>query len=220
MYSQPSPSPSSHPSSPTLSQDADLRHSDLLEKRRRRYRTALHILIGLVAGIVVGVVGFFLVLLSITSGSPGVTPASQGVNGNLTLTVLFSQAYLTKLAQQHINGAGLPGSVSNVQVKTTHNAPIVITADDQIGILGLTVSRPLTADVQPYVQSCRVHMHVTHADLGGVSLASYASSLENQLNQQLTINSSTLPHGFTYCATGVSTENSGVLVTFTATPTK
>jgi len=220
MYSQPSSSPDSHPSSPTLSQGADLRHSDLMLKRRRRRDAVLNILIGLVAGIVIGVGGFLLFLLSITSGAPGVTPASQGVNGNLTLTVQFSQAYLTKLAQQHINGAGLPGSVSNVQVKTTHNAPIVITANDQIGILGLTVSRPLTIDAQPYVQSCRVYMHVTHADLAGVSLTSYAASLENQLNQQLTINSSTLPRGFSYCATSVSTEDSGVLVTLTATPTK
>lgn len=213
MYSQP-------PSSPTISQGADLRHSDLIERRKKRLRAILNILIGLVAGIVVGVVGVLLVLLFITSGSP-TAPASQGVNGKLTLTVQFSQAYLTTLAQQHIiNGAGVPGNISNVQVKTTHNAPIVITANDQLNILGLTVSRPLTVNVQPYVQNCRVHMHVTHADLGGVSLASYDASLENQLNQQLSINSSTLPHGFTYCATGVSTEDSGVLVTLTATPAK
>ena len=212
MYSQPPPSP-------TLSQGADLRHSDLIERRKKRLRAMVNILIGLVAGIVVGVVGVLLVLLFITSGYPA-APASQGVNGNLTLTVQFGQAYLTTLAQQHINGAGVPGNISNVQVKTAHNAPVVITANDQLSILGLTVSRPLTVDVQPYVQSCRVHMHVTHADLGGVSLASYATSLENQLNQQLTINSSTLPHGFTYCATSVSTEDAGVLITLTATRTK
>ncbi len=218
MYSQSSSSPNSHPSSPTISQGADLRHADLIERRKKRYRAILNILIGLVAGIILSAAGFSLILLFITSGSPGTVPANQGTNGDLTLTVQFSQAYLTTLAQQHINGAGVPGHISNVQVKTTHNAPIVITADDQIGILGLTVTRQLTIDVQPYVQDCHVHMHVTHADLGGVALTSYSASLENQLNQQLTLNSSTLPHGFSYCATSVSTEDSGVLITLTAIP--
>ncbi|HEY7417402.1 MAG TPA: hypothetical protein VH593_19620 [Ktedonobacteraceae bacterium] len=176
----------------------------------------MSMLIGLIPGIIIGVVG---VLLFISSSHPSPAPASQGVNGNLTLTLQFSQAYLSKLAQQHVSsGSDLPGTVSNVQIKTTHNAPIVITADDQIVVIGLSVTRPITIDVQPYVQNCKVHMHVTHADLAGVPLTAFSASLEDQLNQQLVINSSALPHGFTYCATSVNTEDTGVFVTLTATP--
>lgn len=219
MYSQ--QSPNSDSSSATLPQDIVPGNSaPLMKSGRRRYSTILKILtgvlIGVVPGIIIGVVG---VLLYVTSSHPSPAPASQGVNGNLTLTLQFSQAYLTKLAQQHVSsGADIPGSVSNVQVKTTHNAPIVITADDQVTVIGFAVTRPITIDVQPYVQDCRVHMHVTHADLAGVPLTAFSSSLENQLNQQLVINSSALPHGFTYCATNVDTEDTGVFVTLTATP--
>lgn len=218
MYSQ--QSPDSDSSSQTLPQDTELWRASapLVKRGRSRYSIILYILIGIIPGIIVGVVA---VLLYITSSHPSPAPPSQGVNGSLTLTMQFSQAYLSKLAQQHVSGgADLPGSVSNVQVKTAHNAPIVITADDQVVVLGIPLTRPVTVDVQPYVQDCKVHMHVTHADLAGVPLTTFSASLENQLNQQLVINSSALPHGFTYCATGVSTENSGVFVTLTATPAK
>lgn len=177
--------------------------------------SCLGVLTGIVLGIIIGIVA----VIGYIAYSHDVTaPASQGAAGNNTLEIQLSQAYLSKLAEQNIHNANLPGTISNVQVKTSPGAPVVITANEQVNVFGLAVTKPLTVNIQPYVQDCQLRVRVTHVDLAGIPLTTFASALENQLNQQPTVNNSTLPRGFKYCATNTHTDNTGVFVTFSATP--
>ncbi|WP_201378132.1 hypothetical protein [Ktedonobacter sp. SOSP1-85] len=56
-------------------------------------------------------------------------------------------------------------------------------------------------------------------DTGGIPVGGLGDSLENVMNSQLSVNLSSLLSGFSYCATGVTTNNSGLVVSYSVTPT-
>jgi hypothetical protein len=99
-----------------------------------------------------------------------------------------------------------------------HGAPITISGDEQVNILGFIVTRRATVQLQPVVHACQVQVGITHADFSGIPMTSFVSPLEQQINQQLSNkgSSSLLPQGFIYCATNVHTETNGIFVTYSA----
>jgi len=173
--------------------------------------------VALLLGLVIGIGG--LVLYTSVSQSdrlPVTVPPSSSQNA---IHIQLSSAFITQLVKKNISSAGLPGKISNVQVVLTKGSPMTVTGDDQIDVLGIAITRRFTLTLQPLVQSCRPHVHVLHADMGGIPVTGFASSFEAQIDQQLQFNTNDLPRGFTYCATSVQTETNALSVNMSATPT-
>jgi hypothetical protein len=167
-------------------------------------------------GLIIGIGGLVIYLNASQSDRSLLTmPPSSNQNA---IHIQLSSAFVTQLVKRNISSAGLPGQISNVQVVLTRNAPMTITGDDQVNVLGIAITRRFTVTLQPLVQSCRPHVRVLHADMGGIPVTGFASSFEAQIGQQLQFNTNDLPQGFTYCVTGVQTETNTLSVNVSATP--
>ena len=167
-------------------------------------------------GLIIGIGGLVIYLNASQSDRSLLTvPPSSNQNA---IHIQLSSVFVTQLVKRNIGSAGLPGQISNVQVVLIRNAPMTITGDDQVNVLGIAITRRFTVTLQPLVQSCRPHVRVLHADTGGIPVTGFASSFEAQIDQQLQFNTNDLPQGFTYCATGVQTEKDALSVNVSATP--
>jgi hypothetical protein len=189
-------------------------------ERSIRYRSGYCSLLMVLASLLVGVlVGILCTLLYISSVHDVSAPVSQTLPDQTPAIVLqLTQAYLSQVVAKDISSANLPGHITDIHVTVVSNAPITITGNEQVIILGFTVTRPFTIHLQPVVRACQIQIGITHADLSGIPITTFVSPLEQQINQQLTNqgNSSMLPKGFLYCATDVHTATNGVIVTYTA----
>ena len=137
-------------------------------------------------------------------------------SGQGNLIVEANRDLLTQLVSKQMNNAGLPGKVENVKVTLVHGDALNVQGDDMDSLFGLNFSRHLTIDVQPYVQTCVLQVHVTRADLGGIPVTNFAQSFESKIDQELAIKPTGLPSGLSYCAVGVHTEPEGMFVTYEA----
>lgn len=173
-------------------------------------------IVALLLGIIMGILSILLVYWFGGGDRPAV--ASSSPSGKDAVVVQLSKTFLTQLIKKKADFSSLPGTVSNVQVAQIQQNSITITADDQVGVLGITTTKQFTLKLQPVVSNCAVHMHVLHADLQGVPLTNVAASFEDQINQQLVQTGTALPGGFTYCATQVRTESQAIIISYSATP--
>ncbi len=112
----------------------------------------------------------------------------------------------------------MPGTVKNVQVQLAQNGQINVFGDDVLDVVGIPVTKHFKLTLQPYISSCQLKVHVIHADLSGIPVTGFVANFENQINQQLVVNLSKLPGGFTYCATSVHTAVQNLVVTYSAHP--
>jgi hypothetical protein len=164
-----------------------------------------------------GILSISLVFLFGGADRPAV-PAASSSSGNDAVVVQLSKTFLTQLIQKKANFSDLPGTVSNIQVAQMQPDSMTITADDQVGILGVTTTKQFTLKLQPVVSNCALHMHVLHADLQGIPVTNVAATFEDQIDQQLAQTGTALPSGFTYCAKQVRTEAQAIVVSYSATP--
>ncbi len=169
-----------------------------------------------VAGILFAFIWLLGYLLFFAADVPPIATTPASTNG--AVSVQASAAFVTALIQKNINNAGLPGEVENVHVILKHNAPLIVTGDMHMNVLGIDTLRRLTVTLQPYISACQIHVHVLHVDVQGFPLPFLAQTVENKINEQMKLNVSGLPSGFTYCATSVRTETSGLFVTYAAVP--
>lgn len=167
-------------------------------------------------GLLLGAVGIVVLAFSFSADNAAV--ANPPVSGSSAIVVQIGQAYITHLVSNALQSSGLPGTVQNVQVTPANGDQLTITGDDVIGVLGVGISHRFTIVLQPYVSACQIKVHVLHADLGGLTVTQFATVFEGQINQQIQVNTSKLPKGFTYCTTSVRTDTSNVYVTYAATP--
>ncbi|MBV9615311.1 MAG: hypothetical protein JO031_07645 [Ktedonobacteraceae bacterium] len=191
------------------------------ERRMRRLPPTRHIILLIVAflaGVLITFAGLFSYILFFANGNtqPAVSPSSSAAAAILVET---KTAYMTQVVQKNMNAPGLPGQISNAQVSFTHNGPMVITGNIQIGILGIGTTRQLTLALQPYISSCQLHLHVLRADLQGFPITVFVQAFEGQINSQMQMKVAGLPPGFNYCVTNVHTEPDGLYLTYSATPT-
>lgn len=177
---------------------------------------SVFLIVAFVAGMLLALLGVLGYLLFFAADVAPMPTASSSANG--AISAQASSAFVTALIQKNINKAGLPGAVQNVQVLLTHNGPLIVTGDMQMNILGIDTLRHMTVTLQPYISACQVHVHVLHVDVQGFPLPFLAQTVENKINEQMQINVSGLPAGFTYCATNVHTETSGLFLTYAAVP--
>ena len=177
---------------------------------------SVFLLVAFIAGILLALLGVLGYLLFFAADAAPIPTASSSTNG--AISAQASSAFVTALVQKNINNAGLPGAVQNVQVSLTHNGPLIVTGDIQMNILGIDTLRRMTVTLQPYISACQVHIHVLHVDVQGFPLPFLAQTVENKINEQMQLNISGLPAGFTYCATNVHTETTGLFLTYAAMP--
>src|SRR5438105_2281595 len=113
-------------------------------------------LVGCLAG------GGVLLLAEVaTQGSLVATvPSSQPE----AIVVQMSSTYISQLLEGKIKSSNLPGKIDNIQVKMAHNAPIAVTGNDSVNILGIDVTRSFTIDVQLVMSSCQVQAHLVRVD--------------------------------------------------------
>ncbi len=169
----------------------------------------------LVLGILVGAVPFLLIFLL---GGGDRLALSSSSSGKEAVVIQLSKTFLTQLIQKKADFAGVPGTVSNIQITKMQQNSITVTADDQVSVLGISTTKQFTLVLQPVVSNCAMHMRVLHADLQGVPVTNVAASFEDQINQQLGQSNSALPAGFAYCAIKVRTESQALIVSYSATP--
>src|SRR6266516_570281 len=151
-------------------------------------------------GIVLGVLVIVLYALSI-SGNGQVLATPQPPNSS-DIIVQVGPAYITHLVDKDLRASGLVNA-SNVQVMLERGDRMTISGDEKIAF-GFT--RHFTIVVQSLVASCRLKVHVLHADLGGIPITRFVAMFEDQINQQIQSQPTTLPAGFVYCETSVRTD--------------
>ena len=163
-------------------------------------------------GVAVGLGALFWYGLSATGPLVLVPKTAHG-----NVIVEADAAFVTQLVQQDLASAGLPGKVQNVRVELKNGAAMIISGDDTSVVLGVTLTRHFTVNVQPYVQSCLLQMRVTHADLGGLPVTTFVQTFQSSINAQLSQKPGALPGNMTYCAVGVRTEPGGLFLTYQVT---
>jgi hypothetical protein len=206
-----------------LASPATLPSASYTERRPHQPRSAGRVILFIVAffvGVLVTLAGMFSYILFFASGNTQpVASSSSSATG--AILVETKTAYMTQVVQKNISASapGLPGQISNAQVSFTHNGPMVITANIQFGLLGISTTRQLTLSLQPYISSCELHMHVVQANLQGFPITVFVQAFEGQINNQMQMKVAGLPPGFNYCVTNVHTEPDGLYLTYSATPT-
>ncbi len=192
------------------------------ELYRRKPRSAGRVILFIVAflvGVLVTLAGVSGYILFFASGNTQPV-ASSSSTATGAILVETKTAYMTQVVQKNMNASSLPvGQFSDAQVSFTHNGPMVITANLQFSILGISTTRQLSLSLQPYISSCELHLRVVQADLQGFPITNFAQSFEGQINNQMQMKPTGLPPGFNYCVSNVHTEPDGLYLTYSATPT-
>ncbi len=168
----------------------------------------------LLLGIVIGIGSLLLYGLS---GDGKALPAPGP--GKTDISVVADKAFITTLVNMGLRQSDLPGTVENVQVDLASGDQLTINADDAFNILGIGFTKHFTVVVQPYVSNCALQVHITHADLSSIPVTGFVSAFGESINEQLQEKPAGLPQGFQYCATSVSTQSAGMLLTYSAIPT-
>ena len=208
--------PSRSLSSSPLSASSDKLSRTLKSASKRRTRRILHIIIPVITlllGIAIGIVTLFLIGLS----GDGQTLPVPGP-GKTDISVVAGKAFITSLITAKLSQSGLPGTVQNVQVDFASGDQLTINGDDGFNLMGISFTKHFTVVVQPYISNCALQIHVTHADLSSIPVTSFVSSFESSVNEQFQQKPTSLPQGFQYCATSVSTQPTGILLSYSAIP--
>jgi hypothetical protein len=171
----------------------------------------------LLIGVVLGVVGMLLFLLSIgVTKSPIPNTLTPVASGNVT--VHADQSIIIPLLQNSVQAIDLPanGSVSNVQIQFTNGTQMNITGDYQVSVLGVPVTQPFTLDAQLLVENCQVQIHILQANFSNISVTGLVSLFEDKINQKLAqlIPQNNLPGNIELCLTNITTDAQGINATF------
>jgi hypothetical protein len=203
------------PSSPLPSSSDKLSQSliPMSKKGSGRVRHIIIPLITLLLGIVIGIVS--LVLYGLSGDGKDVPVPGPG---KTDISVVADRAFITTLITTKLRVSGLPGTVKNVQVDLASGDQLTINGDDAFSMLGFGLTKHFTIVIQPYINNCSLQIHITHADLSTIPVTSFVTSFESNVNQQFRQKPTSLPQGFQYCATGVSTQPAGMFLTYSAIP--
>ena len=197
-----------------LSNDSQLLQPVAQRRQARRVMfTGSMLIIGFIVGVIIT-----LLAVSLRDGDK-TSVATPVISGNNAIVGQISSTFMEQVIKKQIETTGFPGTIQNVHVQLAHNRPITVTGDDTLSLLGVTVTRPFTMRIQPYIQNCQTQIHILHVDVSSIPVTDFAAVFEAQINNQLRISTSNLPGGFTYCATSVHTEAQGLFVSYSATPT-
>ncbi len=185
--------------------------------RIRRGNSLLSFLLFLL-GVMLGILAtLFFALFVIRDRTPIQTPVSTQPS---SLTVQISSNYLTQLVSEKLKTSGMTGDITDVRVTLTTDNRIQISGNDRFNLLVVSVTRPFTLTLQPYIQSCQPRVRLLHADLANIPVTNFVTNYEDQINHEIQFTSSNnLPSGFTYCAVNVHTQPDALNIMYSARPT-
>ena len=166
---------------------------------------------GAALGIMVGIMGSLLFAV-FTSGKAVSVPQVSATAQPGNVTIQANVALLTPLVEKSLHDAGLPGTLSNVHLQFAEGQDMTITGNYILNVLNKPLSLPLTIEVQPYPQRCRMAVHVLRADVSNIPVTSFVSRFEDELNKQLVPLQNNLLVNVKYCVVGVHTGSSGLSV--------
>lgn len=180
---------------------------------RRRLRPLLRLVLTFFIGFMLGILVILVFLLSI-GGNNALLPLSStaGPAGNVTVHV--DSTILVPLVEQGWKQSNIPGSISQVHVQFTAGDLVTITGNYHYSILGiLPVNEPFSVQVQPLAEKCYPQLHIVRGSFSGIPITTFVTSFEKSINQQLQQIAKSVPVKFTYCLTGMRTDNTGLIAT-------
>ncbi len=198
--------------SPIGSNNAPVQPKPTRTRRGNPLLSFLLFLLGIILGILATL--FFILFVAHDRTPTQTAPFTQPSS----VTVQVSSGYLTQLVSQKLKTSGIGGNISNVQVTLTSNNQIQIRGKDRLNLVVVGITRPFTLTLQSYTQSCQPKVHLIHADFGDIPVTDFAQNYENQINQDIQVQSSALPSGFIYCATSTHTQANALSIAYSATP--
>ncbi|MBX5448488.1 hypothetical protein [Thermogemmatispora sp.] len=195
-----------------------LRSPTPAQGRVRRWLPLGTFLLGMLSGASGALALLLVMLLMLGTDRP---PLSSPPAGQSDVVLQLSSTYLTALVTRSLPQVGLPGQASNVRVILQPGALVDVTGDETLTLLGVSVTRPFTLQLQPLASACHLQVHLLHADLGGLPLTWLALPLETRLNELLTRQPAPtgLPSGFRYCTVAVHTTADALWISYRAEPT-
>ncbi len=208
--------PSSPLSSSPLPPSSHKLSRPLMPAPKRRSGRVLRIIIPIITLLLGIAIGIGTLLVWGLSGDGQTLPVPGP--GKTDISVMADKAFITSLVNTKLRQSGLPGTVGNVQVNLATGDQLTIDGDDAFNVLGIGFTKHFTVVIQPYISNCSLQIHVTHADLSSIPVTGFISSFESNVNEQFQQKPASLPQGFEYCATSVSTQPAGMLLTYSAIP--
>ncbi len=167
-------------------------------------------------GIMLGVLATLFFILFVAHDRTPIQTTSSTQSSSVAVQI--SSGYLTQLVSQKLKTSGIGGDISNVQVTLTNDNQIQVRGEDRLNLVVVGITKPFTLTLQPYTQSCQPKVRLIHADFGDIPVTDFAQNYENQINQDIQVQSSALPPGFTYCATSTHTQANALSIMYSATP--
>src|SRR5437667_9023348 len=125
-------------------------------KKRRPLRIALALLT-FILGIAVGIAAVLLLILAMSGTNPPITTAPPQP-GNVS--VQADATLIGPIAEKSLQEAGIPGTITNLQVQFDQGDQMTITGSYQYRVLGIPVTQNVSIVLQPYVDSCSLQMHI------------------------------------------------------------
>jgi hypothetical protein len=187
-------------------------------KRRSRFGPIVLSLLFLLIGIIVGAGAVLLFFFALPSTNTPITaPPSQPGN----VSVQADATLIGPIAEKSLQEAGIPGTITNLQVQFDQGDQMTITGSYQYLVLGFPVTQNVSIVLQPYAGSCSLQMHILSANYGSIPITSFASIFENKMNSKLQqVMPSTVMNGsYAVCVSGVRTQTGNIILDITLTPT-
>jgi hypothetical protein len=206
------------PTNPTAEQpEPPLTPKPPSSKKRGRFGPILLSLLFLLIGIIVGAGAVLLFFLATPSTNPPIAaPSPQPGN----VSVQADATLIGPIAEKSLQEAGIPGTITNLQVQFDQGDQITITGSYQYNVLGFPVTQNVSIVLQPYAGSCSLQMHILSANYGSIPITSFASIFENKMNSKLqqVIPSTVLNGSYAVCVSGVHTQTGNIILDITLTP--
>lgn len=180
---------------------------------RRRLRPILRLILVFFIGFLLGILVLSIFLLSL-GGSNVRFPASSTGNPTGNVIVHMDSTILVPLVEKGWQQSNVPGSISQVHVQFTAGDLMIITGNYQYTVLGIVpITEPFSVQIQPLATNCYPQLHVVNGSISGISITSFITSFQKNINQQLQQIVKSIPVKFTYCLTGMRTDNVGLIAT-------
>lgn len=191
----------------------ETRRSPIHRFFRRRVRSFLRLVLVFFIGFLLGILVLSIFLFSL-GGSNVRFPASSPGSPTGNVIVHLDSTILVPLVEKGWQQSNIPGSISQVHVQFSAGDLMTIAGKYQYTIFGIVpITEPFSVQIQPLATNCYPQLHVVSGSISGISITSFITSFEKNINQQLQQIARSIPVKFTYCLTGMRTDNSGLIAT-------
>ena len=180
---------------------------------RRRLRPLLRLVLTFFIGFMLGILVILVFLLSL-GGNNTLLPVSPTASPAGNVIIHVDSTILVPLVEQGWKQSNIPGSISQVRVQFTAGDLMTISGNYHYTVFGiLPITEPFSVQVQPLAEKCYPQLHIVRGSFSGIPITTFVTSFEKSINQQLQQIAKSVPVKFTYCLTGIRTDNTGLIAT-------